>query len=78
MKMVFTLKSGKSIVESVLETEAFTIMDTWLAFIPEGNADMSKVIIDKKNKEVTFEKVGILVSDISAIQIVDINAEYKK
>jgi len=69
--MVFTLKSGKSIVVSMNEEQAFSIYDQWVNFIPKENNDVSKIKIDKKKDNVIIETVGILLSEISAIQMVE-------
>jgi len=71
IKMVFTLKSGKSIVVSMNEEQAFSIYDQWVNFIPKENNDVSKIKIDKKKDNVIIETVGILLSEISAIQMVE-------
>jgi len=71
IKMVFTLKSGKSIVVSMNEEQAFSIYEQWVNFIPKENNDVSKIKIDKKKDNVIIETVGILLSEISAIQMVE-------
>jgi len=71
IKMVFTLKSGKSIVVSMNEEQAFSIYEQWVNFIPKENNDVSKIKIDKKKDNVIVETVGILLSEISAIQMVE-------
>ena len=71
IKMVFTLKSGKSIVVSMNEEQAFSIYEQWVNFIPKENNDVSKIKIDKKKDNVIVETAGILLSEISAIQMVE-------
>lgn len=73
IKMVFTLKSGKSIVVSMNEEQAFSIYEQWVNFIPKENNDVSKIKIDKKKDNVIVETVGILLSEISAVQMVENN-----
>ena len=48
VKMVFTLRSGKSIVVSMNEDQAFSIYDQWVNFIPNSETDISKIKIEKK------------------------------
>jgi len=71
IKMVFTLKSGKSIVVSMNDEQAFSIYEQWVNFIPKENNDVSKIKIDKKKDNVIVETAGILLSEISAIQMVE-------
>ena len=70
MKMVFTLKSGKSIVVSIYEDQCFKIYNQWVNYIPQPN-EVSKATIDKKKNNLISEMVGILLSEIAAIQIVE-------
>lgn len=71
IKMVFTLKSGKSIVVSMNEEQAFSIYEQWVNFIPSEKTDVSKIKIEKKKDNVIIETVGILLSEISAVQMVE-------
>lgn len=71
IKMVFTLKSGKSIVVSMNEEQAFSIYEQWVNFIPKEKTDFSKIKIDKKKDNTVVELVAILLSEISAIQMVE-------
>ncbi len=73
IKMVFTLKSGKSIVVSMNEEQAFSIYEQWVNFIPSEKTDVSKIKIEKKKDNVIIETVGILLSEISAVQMVENN-----
>jgi len=73
IKMVFTLKSGKSIVVSMNEEQAFSIYEQWVNFIPSEKTDVSKIKIEKKKDNVIVETVGILLSEISAVQMVENN-----
>jgi len=75
MKMVFTLKSGKSIVVSIYEDQCFKIYNQWVNYIPQPN-EVSKATIDKKKNNLIFEMVGILLSEIAAIQIVENTHEH--
>jgi len=75
MKMVFTLKSGKSIVISIYEDQCFKIYNQWVNYIPQPN-EVSKATIDKKKNNLIFEMVGILLSEIAAIQIVENTHEH--
>lgn len=70
MKMVFTLKSGKSIVVSLYEDQCFKIYNQWVNHIPLPN-EVSKATVDKKRNNLISEMVGILLSEIAAIQIVE-------
>lgn len=70
MKMVFTLKSGKSIVVSLYEDQCFKIYNQWVNYIPLPN-EVSKATVDKKRNNLISEMVGILLSEIAAIQIVE-------
>jgi len=70
MKMVFTLKSGKSIVVSMYEDQCFKLYNQWVNYVPTP-MDMSKATVDKKKDNMITEMVGILLSEISAIQIVE-------
>lgn len=75
MKAVFTLKSGKSIVVSMPEDQCFYIYNQWVQFLSptktENSNDIAVVNMSKKRENLIVEMVGILLSDISAIQIVD-------
>jgi hypothetical protein len=70
MKLVFTLKSGKSIVVSLYEDQCFKIYNQWVNYIPLPN-EVSKATVDKKRNNLISEMVGILLSEIAAIQIVE-------
>jgi len=69
--MVFTLKSGKSIVVTMNEEQAFSIYEQWVNFIPKEKVDVSKIKIEKKKDNSIIEAVSILLSEISAIQMVE-------
>jgi len=72
MKMVFTLKSGKSIVVSMLEEQCFNVYNQWVKFVPETSGiDVSKINLDKKRDNLIIETIGILLEEIAAIQIVE-------
>jgi len=79
MKAVFTLKSGKSIVVSMPEDQCFYIYNQWVQFLSPTKTensndiavDIAVVNMSKKRENLIVEMVGILLSDISAIQIVD-------
>ena len=71
IKMVFTLKSGKSIVVTMNEEQAFSIYEQWVNFIPKEKVDVSKIKIEKKKDNSIIEAVSILLSEISAIQMVE-------
>ncbi len=73
IKMVFTLASGKSIVVTMNEEQAFSIYEQWVNFIPSEKTDVSKIKIEKKKDNVIVETVGILLSEISAVQMVENN-----
>jgi len=77
VKMVFTLRSGKSIVVSMNEDQAFSIYDQWVNFIPNSETDISKIKIEKKKNNNIVESVAILLSEISAIQIGESNFDKK-
>jgi hypothetical protein len=69
--MVFTLASGKSIVVTMNEEQAFSIYEQWVNFIPKEKVDVSKIKIEKKKDNSIIEAVSILLSEISAIQMVE-------
>ena len=71
IKMVFTLASGKSIVVTMNEEQAFSIYEQWVNFIPKEKVDVSKIKIEKKKDNSIIEAVTILLSEISAIQMVE-------
>jgi len=71
IKMVFTLASGKSIVVTMNEEQAFSIYEQWVNFIPKEKVDVSKIKIEKKKDNSIIEAVSILLSEISAIQMVE-------
>jgi len=76
MKMVFTLKSGKSIVVSMLEEQCFNVYNQWVKFVPEtSTVDVSKINLDKKRDNLIVETIGILLKEIAAIQIVENHCE---
>ena len=70
LKTVFTLKSGKSIVVSMYEDQCFKIYNQWVESKRNKNDEFIVVHEKKKNGE-TVEMIGIVVSDIAAIQIVE-------
>lgn len=74
MKMVFTLKSGKSIVISLYEDECFKIYNQWVNYVPSPD-EIPKANVNKKKDNMIVEMVGILLSEISAIQIVENSQE---
>lgn len=78
LKLVFTLKSGKSIVVSMAEEQAFYVYEQWLNFVKDSKNDVSKIKIDKKKDDKVVEVVTILLSEIAAIQIVDSYNNYDK
>jgi hypothetical protein len=74
LKTVFTLKSGKSIVVHMFEDECFGIYTDWLKYnsskiVDDAEKDPNKINISKKNHGVIVETIGILLSEIAAIQI---------
>mgnify|MGYP003590801882 CR=1 FL=1 len=70
MKMIFTLKSGKSIVVSLIEEEALKSYNEWINSIKENKQENSLVIISKKSKNRFNEIISILCTEIASIQIV--------
>ena len=70
LKTVFTLKSGKSIVVSMYEDQCFKIYNQWVESERNKN-DEFIVVHEKKKQGDIIEMIGILVSEISAIQIVE-------
>ncbi len=72
LKTVFTLKSGKSIVVSMYEEQCFKIYNQWVTFNPKSeDIDLCRAVMDKKKDNLIIETVGILLSEIAAIQIVE-------
>lgn len=70
LKTVFTLKSGKSIVVSMFEEQCFKIYNQWVES-KKNKLDEFIVVHEKKKSGKIVEMIGILVSEISAIQIVE-------
>ena len=70
LKTVFTLKSGKSIVVSMFEEQCFKIYNQWVES-KKNKLDEFIVVHEKKKQGDIIEMIGILVSEISAIQIVE-------
>jgi hypothetical protein len=69
MKTVYILKSGKSVVVTMPEEQAFEIYNQWIKDNNSINAD--KIKIDKKRNNLLVEVTGILLSEIAAIQIAE-------
>lgn len=74
LKTVFTLKSGKSIVVHMFEDECFGIYQDWLKYdsstiVKDADKDPNKINISKKSRGITVETIGILLSEVAAIQI---------
>lgn len=69
MKTVYILKSGKSVVVTMPEEQAFEIYNQWIKDNNNVNAD--KIKIDKKRNTLLVEVTGILLSEIAAIQIAE-------
>jgi len=53
------------------EEQAFSIYEQWVNFIPKEKVDVSKIKIEKKKDNSIIEAVSILLSEISAIQMVE-------
>ena len=70
LKTVFTLKSGKSIVVSMFEEQCFKLYNQWVES-KKNKEDEFIVVHEKKKSGEIVEMIGILVSEISAIQIVE-------
>lgn len=70
LKTVFTLKSGKSIVVSMFEEQCFKLYNQWVES-KKNKEDEFIVVHEKKKQGDIIEMIGILVSEISAIQIVE-------
>ena len=70
LKTVFTLKSGKSIVVSMFEEQCFKLYNQWVES-KKNKEDEFIVVHEKKKQGDTIEMIGILVSEISAIQIIE-------
>lgn len=73
MKVVFTLKSGKSIVVTMFQDVCFTIYNQWVNNPMDEQSKTNKIAIDKKKDNMVVELVSILLSEIVAIQIEDKN-----
>ena len=71
LKMVITLKSGKSIVNTGFEDECFKIYNQWIAYKTPKDDSVDKVIIEKKKNNLIVEVIGILTSEIVSMQITD-------
>lgn len=74
LKTIYTLKSGKSIVVSMLEDECIRVYNEWINYTTDNDpANISpKIVIEKKENNKIVEICAILVSEISAIQIDDV------
>ncbi len=74
LKTIYTLKSGKSIVVSMLEDECIRVYNEWINYTNDNDpATISpKIVIEKKENNKIVEICAILVSEISAIQIDDV------
>lgn len=71
LKMVITLKSGKSIVNTGFEDECFKIYNQWIAYKTPKDDSVDKVIIEKKKNNLIVEVIAILTSEIVSMQITD-------
>ncbi len=73
LKTIYTLKSGKSIVVSMLEDECIRVYNEWINYTDNNSTIISpKIVIEKKENNKIVEICAILVSEISAIQIDDV------
>ncbi|HPO11505.1 MAG TPA: hypothetical protein PLM63_02910 [bacterium] len=70
LKTVFTLKSGKSIVVSMYEDQCFKLYNQWVES-KKSTSDEFIVVHEKKKQGEIIEMIGILVSEIAAVQIVE-------
>ncbi len=70
LKTVFTLKSGKSIVVSMYEDQCFKLYNQWVES-KKSASDEFIVVHEKKKQGEIIEMIGILVSEIAAVQIVE-------
>jgi hypothetical protein len=71
LKMVITLKSGKSIVNNAFEDKCFNIYNQWINYKIPKDDSVDKVIIEKKSGNMIMEVISILTSEIASIQITD-------
>ena len=74
LKTIYTLKSGKSIVVSMLEDECIRVYNEWINYTTDSNSTIisPKIVIEKRENNKIVEICAILVSEISAIQIDDV------
>lgn len=74
LKTIYTLKSGKSIVVSMLEDECIRVYNEWINYTTDNDSTIisPKIVIEKKENNKIVEICAILVSEISAIQIDDV------
>lgn len=74
LKTIYTLKSGKSIVVSMLENECIRVYNEWINYTTDNGPTIisPKIVIEKKENNKIVEICAILVSEISAIQIDDV------
>lgn len=74
LKTIYTLKSGKSIVVSMLENECIRVYNEWINYTTDNDSTIisPKIVIEKKENNKIVEICAILVSEISAIQIDDV------
>ncbi len=73
LKTIYTLKSGKSIVVSMLEDECIRVYNEGINYTDNNSTIISpKIVIEKKENNKIVEICARLVSEISAIQIDDV------
>ena len=70
MKMIFTLKSGKSIVMHMYKEQCFNIFKKITEYNINDDTKSNKIMLYKKNNNDDIaEAVVIFMSDLAALQI---------
>lgn len=70
-KIVFTLNSGKSVVYTLANENAFKVFEDWKKFREGDNSIPSIIEISKLKEGQISEKLGIDLGKVDAIQIED-------
>lgn len=75
-RMIFTLKSGKTIVQTVSEQDSDSIIEKYLTTKP--SSEMVCLIIQKKKNDIIVESAYFNKDEIAAIQIESDTGGYNK
>lgn len=69
MKMIFTLKSGKSIVIHMYKDHCLNIYEQVLKYDINNNTMSDKINLCKKCKDDITEAIVLFISELAALQI---------